>query len=73
MPITQAQRKANQKWDRNNLDRIQLVVRKGQREQIRSAALAAGESLNHYIVSAVRFRMEKDGKPMIDNKDTAAE
>ena len=61
MPLTEAQKKANKKWDQKNLDRIQLVVRAGEKEQIRAAAEAAGESLNHYMVSATKERMKREG------------
>lgn len=61
MPISEARARANKKWDAKNLDRIQLVVRAGEREQIRAAAEAAGESLNHYIVSATKARMMAEG------------
>ena len=62
MAISEARNKANKKWDAKNLDRIQLVVRAGEREQIRSAAEAAGESLNHYIVAATKARMKAEGR-----------
>ena len=39
-------------------DRISVIVPKGEREQIKSAADAAGESLSAYIVSAIRDRMD---------------
>ena len=38
-------------------DRISVIIPKGEREQIKSAADAAGESLNSYIVGAIRDRM----------------
>lgn len=61
MPLTEAQKKANKKWDQENLERIQLVVRTGEKEQIRAAAEAAGESLNHYMVTATKERMKREG------------
>ena len=62
MPISEARQRANHKWNEKNLERIQLVVRTGEREQIREAAQAAGESLNHYIVAATKARMEQEGR-----------
>lgn len=62
MPITEARARANKKWDKKNLDRIQIVVRAGEREQIRAAAEAVGESLNHYIVTAAKERMAREGR-----------
>ena len=69
MPISEARSRANKKWDAKNLDRIQLVVRAGEREQIRAAAEAAGESLNHYIVAATKTRMQQEGRPIVTQED----
>ena len=60
MPLSQAKSRANKKWDAQNIERIQLVVRSGEKEIIRNAAVNAGESLNHYIVSAVKMRMKAE-------------
>lgn len=70
MALTQAKSRANKKWDAENLDRIQLVVRAGGKELIKEAAEAAGESVNHYIVAAVNARMEAEGRPIIRTKDS---
>ena len=44
-----ARSKANRKYNEKAYDRIALVVKKGQREQIKAYAEAQGESLNGYI------------------------
>ena len=41
-------------------DRISVIIPKGGREQIKAAADSAGESINAYILDAVRQRMERD-------------
>lgn len=61
MAVSEAQQRAKEKWDRKNLDRIQLVVRAGEKDQIKAAAEAAGEALNHYIVQAAKDRMRREG------------
>ena len=61
MAITEAQTRAKRKWDEKNLDRIQLIVKKGEKEQIKAAAEAAGESLNAYMVKATKDRMNIEG------------
>ena len=61
MPLSEAKSKANKKWDAANLDRIQLVIRAGGKDQIKAAAKAAGESLNHYIITATLARMKAEG------------
>lgn len=54
-----AQIKAAQKWQAANVDRLSLVVPKGKRDEIKMAAAAAGESVNAYIIAAIRARMGK--------------
>ena len=41
-------------------DRISVIIPKGGREQIKAAADSAGQSINAYILDAVRQRMERD-------------
>jgi len=43
---------------REKYDRIAVNVPKGERDRIKAAADAAGESLNGYIVQAVQARMQ---------------
>lgn len=52
-----AQIKAAQKWQAANVDRLSVVVPKGERDEIKAAAAAAGESVNAYIIAAIRARM----------------
>lgn len=73
MPVSEAKNRANKKWDTANLDRIQLVVRAGGKEQIKAAAAAAGETVNHYVVAAINARMAAEGLPVIKTKDTEPE
>ena len=56
--ITQAQRRAVGRYEAANYDKVLVRLPKGEREQIKSAADAAGESLNSYIVGAIRDRMD---------------
>lgn len=41
-------------------DRLNVLVPKGRRDEIKAAASAAGESMNQYIVTAIDQRMERD-------------
>lgn len=56
--ITAAQRASVAKYESRVYDKILLRIPKGERERIRAAADAAGESLNGYIVQAVQARMQ---------------
>ena len=64
MPLSEARKAANKRWNDANqkerYDRIQLVVAKGQKTIIQAAADVAGESVNAYIYTAVRQRMERE-------------
>ena len=57
MNISEARYKANKKWNKENYEQINLSVPKGQKEVIKAAADAAGESVNAYIAGAVELRM----------------
>ena len=54
------------KWQNDYIsrayDRINLTVPKGQKDEIKAAADAAGESVNGYIKRAVEMRMERERK-----------
>ena len=67
MPMSEAKRKANKKWNDANMkgryDRIQLVVPKGKKELIQICAKSQGESVNGLInrlIDAELERMERD-------------
>lgn len=49
MAISEARKKANQKWDAANLDRLSLAVPKGTKDAIKAHAAGAGESVNGFI------------------------
>lgn len=48
------------KWQSENCERISLVVKKGRKNEIKSAAEKQGQSLNGYIVNAIDEKMERD-------------
>ena len=58
--ISKAQQKAVNKYVKNNYDRINVTLPKGQKDIIAKAAEKAGESVNGYIKKAVDERMERD-------------
>ena len=57
MNISEARYKANKKWNNENLERIEIQVRKGRKAKIKAAAEAAGESVNAFITGAIELRM----------------
>ena len=58
--VSKAQQKAVAKYMKNNYDEIKVRVENGKREIIKTAATAAGESVNGYIKKAVDQRMERE-------------
>ncbi len=55
-----AKTKYNMEYAKTKLKRIPLDVQKEKYEEIKTAADAAGESINGYIKSAIDQRMERD-------------
>lgn len=47
-------------WQRANLDRINLTVPKGRKEQIKAHSEATGESVNSFINRAIQETIERD-------------
>ena len=62
MPLSESQKKANTKYREKSIKRIPLDVQKEKYEEIKTAATAAGESVNGYIKKAIDQRMEHDSK-----------
>jgi uncharacterized protein (DUF1778 family) len=57
---SEAQRRASLKYKRNKVDNIQIVTPKGEREKIKEAAAAAGQSVSQYVLQAIYERMERE-------------
>lgn len=57
---TEARKASNAAWDAANLDRMSVAAPRGTKAAIKDAAYAAGQSINAYILDAVRQRMERD-------------
>ena len=48
------------KWQSENCDRINLVVKKGEKERLKAHARGRGESLDAFIVRAIRETLARD-------------
>ncbi len=58
MPVSEARKRANAKYNQKAYDRIELKVKKGEKEEIRKYAEANGESINGFINRAIKEAME---------------
>ena len=45
-------------YNKERYDRISLMLPKGEKDRIKTAAAAAGESVNEYINKAIRQRID---------------
>lgn len=57
---TEAQAKAAKKYLKESVEDIRIRVPKGQKDVIKAAAEAVGESLNTYVRNAIDQRMKQD-------------
>ncbi len=57
MPTTKAQQKAVNKYVKENYDRLNITVPKGQKATVEAAARAVEESVNLYTQKALLARM----------------
>lgn len=55
-----AQREATARYNRKTYERVELRVKKGQKEVIQKAAKGAGKSLNRYILDLVAKDLGRD-------------
>jgi predicted HicB family RNase H-like nuclease len=57
--VSDAQKKANQRYNQKTYDQIKVLVKKGQREEIKAHAEKQGKSLNAYITDLIKADMKK--------------
>ena len=72
MPVSEARKRANVEYNRRQ-DSITMRPKKQQGAAIRAAAAASGESLQKYILEAVRTRMEQEGHEWPEHNTKAGE
>lgn len=53
MKYSEAQKEATARYNKKAYDRIDLVVKKGQRQILKDIAASQGKSLNRFILDAV--------------------
>ena len=68
MAVSKANQKAVNKYVKNNYDRINVTLPKGQRELIQSHAENHGDSVNAFIRRAITETMECDNRGGADHE-----
>lgn len=62
MPISDARKRANRKYNEKAYDRIELRVKKGEKAGVLKHAADMSESLNQFLLRAVYNQIEADLK-----------
>ncbi len=60
MPLSEARKKANAKYNAKAYDRIEIKVIKGRKAVLQSFAASKGESLNAFVNRAINETIERD-------------
>ncbi len=58
MKYSDAQKEATARYNKKTYDRIDVVVKKGQRQIIKDCAASQGKSLNRFICDAIEEYMK---------------
>ena len=59
MKYSDAQKEATARYNKKAYDRIDVIVKKGQRQIIKDFAASQGKSLNRFICDAIESEMNK--------------
>lgn len=54
-----SQKEATARYNKKAYDRINVIVKKGQRQVIKDFAASQGKSLNRFICDAIAFQMNQ--------------
>lgn len=60
MKYSEAQKEATARYNKKAYDRINIIVKKGQRELIKNFAASQGKSLNRFVLDAIEAKMNKE-------------
>jgi len=59
-PLSEAKKKANAKYNAKAYDRIEFLVKKGRKEELKAYVAARGESMNGFVNRAIERTLELD-------------
>lgn len=63
MKYSDAQKEATARYNKKAYDRINIIVKKGQRQIIKDFAASQGKSLNRFVLDSIEYQMNKENKP----------
>ena len=60
-PMSEARKRANAKYNaKKPYDRLEIIVKKGSKNELKAHAAERGESLNGFVNRAINEAMERD-------------
>lgn len=62
MAASEAQKRASKKYNEDKVESIYVRVPKGEKDVIKAHAETKGESVNEFVIRAIRETMERDNK-----------
>lgn len=60
MAVSEARKRANEKYNAKAYDQVKIVVKKGEKDIIKAYAESKGMSLNGFINQAIKQAMEQN-------------
>lgn len=71
MPVSEAKKRANQKFNKKAYDYFKLRMRKGNRAVIADHVAAIGESTNAFILRAIntQIKLDYESNPSLKDKE----
>lgn len=60
MPIPESQRRAVVKYTREHYDSLTVLIPKGERENVKRAAVKTGKSMNAFVWEAISEKIVRD-------------
>ena len=64
--------KYQNEFKKANYDRVEILVKKGERAIIKEIAATAGQNVSEYINQAIKERMERDQRMTAEEQETEA-
>jgi len=58
--MSEARKRANAKYNAKAYDRLEIIVKKGSKDELKAHAAERGESLNGFVNRAIGEAMERD-------------
>jgi len=66
-PLSEAKKKSNAKYNAKAYDRLEIIVKKGEKDEWKAHADACGESLNGFVNRAMKETRQRDQQKIQSN------